>query len=262
MKIIIDEREIALYEKFITLNMIDSVIKEVLPIGDVIIKNDQEKEMCIIERKSLSDLLSSIKDGRYEEQSYRLIHASGHHRHNIIYIIEGMMSTIRSDKEKLLIYSSITSLNFYKGFSVLRTNNVQETADLIRGISLKMEKNNKKGLFTYNEKEVKVEENNMEQEEENVEIELTASSYVSVVKKVKKENVTIENIGEIMLCQIPGISSVISKVIMDKYKTIKELVQSLEVNSDCLVGLTYELKGKSRKISSAATKNIKKYLLC
>ena len=262
MKIIIDEREIGLYEKCKSMDIIDSIIKEVLPIGDIIIKTDDDIEMCIIERKSLSDLLSSIKDGRYEEQSYRLINSSGHHRHNIIYIIEGMMSTIRNEKEKSLIYSCITSLNYYKGFSVLRTCNVQETADLIRGISLKIDKNRKKKINPSWDNKNQVESDvkiNITEEEPDV---LTSSSYVSVVKKVKKENITIENIGEIMLCQIPGVSHIISKVILDKHKTIKQLIVSLETNSDCLVGLTYELKGKERKISSLATKNIKKFLLC
>ena len=253
MKIIIDEREIGLYEKCKSMDIIDSIIKEVLPIGDIIIKTDDDIEMCIIERKSLSDLLSSIKDGRYEEQSYRLINSSGHHRHNIIYIIEGMMSTIKNEKEKSLIYSCITSLNYYKGFSVLRTCNVQETADLIRSLSLKMDKNNKKKIYPSWQIE-----SNFENENEAI----TSSSYVSVVKKVKKENITIENIGEIMLCQIPGVSNIISKVIINKYKTLKQLISSLELFPDCLVGLTYDLKGKERKISSLATKNIKKFLLC
>ena len=60
-------------------NFKNLVIKfETLPIGDIIICDDNEAkpgepvEKLIIERKSISDLLSSIKDGRYEEQSYRL----------------------------------------------------------------------------------------------------------------------------------------------------------------------------------------------
>jgi ERCC4-type nuclease len=244
MKIIIDERETELYEKCVNLDNESLVViqKEVLHIGDISIKSNEDNELCIIERKSLQDLLSSIKDGRYEEQSHRLIHASDHHTHNIIYIIEGMMSTI---KEKKLIYSSITSLNYYKGFSVLRTNNIQETADLIMGMAKKMEKNSIKNI----------------QPLWNTSCSEIAPPYTSVVKKVKKENVTIENISEIMLCQIPGISTVISRVIVQKYKSIKELLIALQENSDSLVGLTYELKGKERKISSAATSNIKKYLL-
>ena len=260
MKIIIDEREIKLYEKFLLMDNVDSIVKEVLPIGDIIIQTDKGIEVCIIERKSLSDLLSSIKDGRYEEQSYRLINASGHHRHNIIYIIEGMMSTIRCEKEKTLIYSSITSLSFYKGFTVLRTCNIQETADLIRGITLKIDKNNLQDIPFYYSIVTECETKNEVKDE--ITESITPSSYVSVVKKVKKENVTIENIGEIMLCQVPGISTTISKVIITKYKTIKGLLQSLEDDPTCLDGLSYDLKGKSRKINSTAMKNIKKYLSC
>jgi ERCC4-type nuclease len=102
MKIIVDIRETQLYEKLISYNLSitgdvdgknseENIEKEVLNIGDVILKFNDNTEMCVIERKTIQDLLSSIKDGRYEEQSYRLIHASGHNPHNILYIIEGQL---------------------------------------------------------------------------------------------------------------------------------------------------------------------------
>ena len=48
-----------------------NIINKSLPIGDVILtKND--KELLIIERKTVKDLAASIKDGRYKEQSARL----------------------------------------------------------------------------------------------------------------------------------------------------------------------------------------------
>ena len=59
---------------------------EKMALGDIILidkKNDEiEKEKIIFERKSLYDLASSIKDGRYNEQSFRL---NNHiiHNHNI-----------------------------------------------------------------------------------------------------------------------------------------------------------------------------------
>ena len=61
---------------------------EVLPIGDIIINDGEEDKLIIERRKSITDLVASIKDGRYEEQSYRL-NGINHHNHNIIYIIEG-----------------------------------------------------------------------------------------------------------------------------------------------------------------------------
>ena len=96
MKIIIDERQVALYEIMMSLDTGLSIVKQVLQIGDAIIQND-DVDLCVIERKKLHDLLSSIKDGRYEEQSHRLIHTSGLSPHNIIYIIEGNMTTLQTD---------------------------------------------------------------------------------------------------------------------------------------------------------------------
>ena len=88
MKIVLDDREIHLYEKLIPIVQDKEIItKKTLPLGDILINKDDNSELLLIERKTITDLLSSIKDGRYEEQSYRLIHSSGIPPHNIIYII-------------------------------------------------------------------------------------------------------------------------------------------------------------------------------
>ena len=240
MKIIIDEREVALYERMVYLDTGLLIVKQVLQIGDAIIQND-DVDLCVIERKTLQDLLSSIKDGRYEEQSHRLIHTSGLSPHNIIYIIEGNMTTLQTDKDKQLIYSSITSLNYYKGFSVLRTTGVNDTADLIIGMTRKIEKNNSKGVLPHT---------NCEQ----------ITPYANVVKKTKKDNITVENISQIMLCQIPGVSTVTSTAIFAKFGSIKKLITSIAENPDCMNDLSYIQSGKSRKVNSTAVKKIKDFL--
>ena len=94
--------------------------KEQLTLGDIILEHKGNK--LVIERKSVNDLAYSISDGRYMEQSFRL-DKSEYHNHNIIYLIEG---DIRNFKEtsrinKKALYSSLLSLNSYKGFSVMRT---------------------------------------------------------------------------------------------------------------------------------------------
>jgi ERCC4-type nuclease len=110
-----------------------TVITENLPLGDIIISNNNEDKI-IIERKSISDLLSSIKDGRYEEQSYRL-NGLNHPNHNIYYLIEGDINKQNRFKDnnvdKLTLYSAMLSLNYFKGFSVMRTFNIEETAIFI-----------------------------------------------------------------------------------------------------------------------------------
>ena len=46
--------------------------KEQLAVGDIILENDKGEVVIIFERKTLYDLAASIRDGRYNEQSFRL----------------------------------------------------------------------------------------------------------------------------------------------------------------------------------------------
>ncbi len=253
---------------------------ESLPIGDIII-SDGKDDILIIERKSVNDLLASIKDGRYEEQSYRL-NGLNHHNHNIIYLIEGDVNKVNKFKndtkiEKLTLYSAMFSLNYYKGFSVFRSFAIDETATIICNMAYKMQKDlaNKKPYYSnaiiedkINEVVVSevVEDDKVTEvaevvEEKNV-CEDSDKNYVSVIKKVKKDNITTENIGEIMLCQIPGISSVTAIAVLEKYKSISNLIKELETNKDTLKDLTYtNSKGQTRKISKTCLSNIVKYLI-
>ena len=99
-----------------------TIKSETLPIGDIII-GDDTTERLIIERKSVSDLLASIKDGRYEEQSYRL-NGLSHHNHNIIYLVEGDVNKVNRFKgdnrtEKLTLYSAMFLSITLKDFQFL-----------------------------------------------------------------------------------------------------------------------------------------------
>ena len=241
----------------------------------VIYDNDDEK--LIIERKCLNDLLASIKDGRYEEQSYRL-NGLNHPNHNIYYLIEGDVNKANRFKdnniEKLTLYSAMFSLNYYKGFSVMRTLSMEETAIFICNTANKLSKSDKKAYYenkpqvntitnviTNENGEKNLAEVGDNLEEQNSEKE-SDKDYISVVKKVKKENITPDNIAEIMLCQIPGISSVTAIAIMDKFKTIPNLIQEIQQNDNCLKDISYQnAKGQTRKINKTSLANIVKFLL-
>jgi ERCC4-type nuclease len=121
-----------------------------LKIGDVafveIDKNENEigDELLIFERKSLNDLASSIKDGRYAEQSFRLDGYEAVPNHNIVYLIEGDISKYRESQytriNKKTLLSSMFSILYYKGFSVVRTMNVVETSELFWSWADKLER--------------------------------------------------------------------------------------------------------------------------
>jgi ERCC4-type nuclease len=279
MIIKIDTRESALLQQitnqlsFVPVFKSIEIKTETLPIGDIII-NDGKEDILIIERKSINDLLASIKDGRYEEQSYRL-NGLDHHNHNIIYLIEGDVNKInrfKSDNqvEKLTIYSAMLSLNYYKGFSVFRSFTLEESANIICNMAYKIGKDlNKKPHYL--NKEVKSEisyintiinESGELQDNYSEDNQVSNKDYVSVIKKVKKDNITPENIGEIMLCQIPGISSVTALAVMEKFKSIQNLIKELEINGESLKDLSYtNNKGQVRKISKTSLANISKFLL-
>ena len=249
------------------------VIIETLPLGDIIIYND-DSEKLIIERKSVNDLLSSIKDGRYEEQSYRL-NGLNHHNHNIIYLIEGDINKLhnrfKDNKiEKLTLYSAILSLNYFKGFSVIRTFSLEETAIFICNTVNKLKKGEIEKKYPYYGN-TKIEEPSKEIIDTSFNVvnnvvnnvqEENDKDYISVVKKVKKENITPDNIGEIMLCQIPSISSVTSIAIINKFKTFANLMSCIQNDSNCLNDITTtNSKGQQRKISKTCISNIYKFLL-
>ena len=244
------------------------MIPEQLPLGDIII-NDGAKDLVIIERKSLSDLAASIKDGRYEEQSYRLKNL-WHHNHNIIYLIEGDFNRFNSFKDridKLTLYSAITSLNYFKGFSVWRSMSIDETALMICNMAYKLNKEKDKQPFYSNDLTATnklLDTTSAAEAVVDLNKEVIVSSdkdYCSVVKKVKKDNITTENIGEIMLCQIPGVSSASALAILAQFKTLPSLIKAIDADETCLNNIcTTDANGKSRKISKTAIATIIKFL--
>ena len=262
---------IAMVNNFKDLNI---VVKQ-LPLGDIII-NDGVTDLVIIERKSLSDLASSIKDGRYEEQSYRL-NGIQHHNHNIIYLIEGDFNKFNSFRDRIdkqTLYSAMVSIQYYKGFSVMRSNSLEETALIVCNMAHKLNKDKTKQPFYSNILTPIV--NNQEQPVKNDDTETNVipvitetntntiitsdKDYCSVVKKVKKDNVTPENIGEIMLCQIPGISSASALAILAEYKTLPNLIKRINEEPECLNNIcTKDANSKFRKISKTSIATIVKY---
>ena len=294
IKIDCREHEIIRICKYLLDNVVHfkdlEIVIESLPVGDVVYYDTETKEeKVILERKSLQDLNSSIKDGRYEEQSFRL-NGSSVHNHNIIYLIEGDMNHKNMFKQRLdkkMLFSAMFSLNHHKGFSVLRTFDIDETAFVICNFGYKLKKGiqeKKEGYYRNVVLKKEPEEQSVEQSveqslesseekcEQSVEQPVEPSeqkeqkeeieNYCHVVKKVKKENVTPENIGEIMLSQIPGISSVTAIALMKEFKTVSQLIETLKKEGDaCLKRVQYTNdKQQVKKLNKTVITNVMKYL--
>ena len=156
MQIIIDKREHSLYEKcheLLSKQMITTsnltIIQKELAIGDMLIQTDDSNDILLIERKTFSDLLASIKDGRYEEQSHRLLNTSELPPHSIIYLIEGMFSQLSNPKDKKIIYSAMTTLQYFKGFSVYRVSGTLEAAEWLLYTADKLYRELERGKVPY-----------------------------------------------------------------------------------------------------------------
>lgn len=222
-----------------------------LPIGDIIISDSvTDEDKVIIERKTLVDLAASIKDGRYTEQSYRL-NGLNHPNHNIIYLIEGdltKLSIFKSKIDKQTLYSSMFSINYYKGFSLMRSYTLEESATILCNMVFKLIKSDDKQPY-------------YKQQQQQILGDEVVDEYCSVVKRVKKENVTKQNISNIMLCQIPNVSDVTATAVFKKFNTISDLIIAIKADPTCLNDIkTTMANGKSRKISKTCIKNIIEFL--
>lgn len=305
MRIVVDERERDLYQQlylFLHSQITPlplQLVKETLALGDISIRSDEDdKEWVLLERKSLKDLVASIKDGRYEEQSYRLTHSTppDFQLHNICYIIEGPLNTIRNPIERKMILGAMASLYFFKGFQVMRTSSVEDSAEWIVSLALKMERgfNEKKlpwfirwesstpavvvpvvsatpsavvsdiskeqaetaGAGAANEINPQSPQTSAEREPDK--------AYCTVVKRIKSANLTPENIGEIVLCQIPSVGPETAIAIMKKFdQSLAKCIHALEIyGTACLDGImTLDGKGHPRKISKTCVANIHRFLI-
>jgi ERCC4-type nuclease len=216
MQLFIDLREPKTLVNYIislneTSNTKITIVQKNLTIGDYVFYDElNSKELLIIERKSLSDLEASIKDGRYNEQSFRL-NESNLHNHNIIYLLEGAI--IKYDpKFRSTLYSSLFSLNYYKGFSVINVLNQTETGDILLAFASKLLKENKPGFYS-----------DLSNNNEN-----NNTNYINTLKTSKKAHINSENIFQLMLMQIPGISNVSSLALASEFKNMENLLNALK----------------------------------
>jgi hypothetical protein len=88
-------------------------------------------------------------------------------------------------------------------------------------------------------------------------VDAQSTDYCNVVKVSKKANITKENIGQLILMQIPGISSTIAIELMRPFKSFIDFVDHIRENPEYLNTVTV----KQRKIGSNIVKGIQEFIL-
>jgi len=229
VEIWVDERERAVKEALEKIGGSIPVVSRVMPIGDMALMETGQGEPRMVqlyERKSIADLLASILDGRYKEQSYRMLGSVDLPAHNMVYVLEGPLSGL-GFAEKQRVYSAMTSIQFFKGMSVLRTGSVEETAELLLRMAEKVER-----------------EWNETRSEAALQVGREYVQHGAAL--IKRQNVSKENVGEIMLCCIPGISAVYAKAVLARFGgSLAELVRSCGNGSDLTGEVWKDIRGSN-----------------
>jgi ERCC4-type nuclease len=237
LEIIIDNRETLLFNNMIERDLDKyeiKITKKQLEIGDIhIIFNDN---IYVYERKTMNDLISSIKDGRYKEQKLRLL--SDQSFNNINYIIEGsdIISSNNNHNQELL--TSIYYNSIYRdNINIFFTKNVNDTTTFILLLATKI---------------IKKPENFIKEKQQ------LSTDYIDNCKiKTKKcDNIDKDTCYLLQLSQIPGISKQIAKNIKDIYPTMILLLKALETSPEPL-----KLLMKIDNIGQQKANKIIEYLL-
>jgi ERCC4-type nuclease len=220
----IDNREAGLIEKLNQVSIKNFSVKVcALKVGDIVISKDIDEEtldiyknaVLIFERKTCSDLLSSINDGRYREQKSRLL--ANFKKSQICYIIENEISSSLNKYRKSgrqIVIGALVNKCFRDEIKTIKTKNIDETCDFLENICKKVVSN-----LEFFEKS------------ENIELDnslIPQDTYAANIKIAKKDNITPERFGILSLTIIPGISAKIASTLICEFKGLPNLI--LEIN--------------------------------
>jgi ERCC4-type nuclease len=202
------------------------IVVEQLDIGDfeINIVDDRKglEKRYVFERKTLADLESSIKDGRWREQKMRCV-ASGA---NIIYIIEEWDDKYFDISQSVV--TAIINLILCDNIKIVMTKSIKGTADFVLSLLQRINKDPSKYL---------------------AESVVNYSYEQCQIQPRKKDNMTQRSVLINQLCCVPGISWKKAAVIIDTcaVSSIYELCEQLKKNPEIL----QSCKGIGKSISQS-----------
>lgn len=241
-KIIVDSREKSLFgilkdrDLDIYSDKIE-ILKEQLDIGDIHLSfsHNDNNYLYIYERKTNTDLIASIKDGRYKEQKLRLM-ASG--ANSLNYIIEGDMITSLKNKNNQKITTGAYIHSIYRDkINVIFTFDLDDTSTFLLLMASKI----------IDKPEYFIGINNND-----------SHNYIDYckIKTEKNKNIDKNTCYLLQLSQIPSISKEIAKNISNQYPSLVSLISALNQSED-KIGLLMKID----KIGKTKAATIIEYLL-
>lgn len=230
MEIILDSREHQLIEEFRG-DDIEITVKQ-LNIGDIVISYDSQIKI-IFERKTISDLISSIKDGRHREQKFRMSEFQKATNCKIIYIYEGDLDFNGGTTNPSSVNGSFINTIFRDDIQIINTKNLKATKSFLTVFFNKIQKD----PSVYFIKSV------------------DSCVYNECVNKTKKKNTTIDNILINQIACIHGFSFKHAKAIQEHFKVsnMRDLINMIEghIGENNKKDPLLEIKGIGKKMSSS-----------
>ena len=195
-----------------------------LDVGDFVIYDEYNNPKICIERKTYSDMASSIKDNRSKEQAARLLQYEKQYKCKAYYLIE-TSKDVSLDVKNVL--QCVINKQFKHNFGIIRTLNMTETAFFIKGIIKCVCENG-----FYGDKSI-----------------VTTIPYVNH----KKGNIKIGTVVS-TLQNIKGVSPIIATSVYKSYPDLNALIVAFKNKGEgLLIGTVINDK---RKIGKAISKKI------
>lgn len=223
-------------------------VYENLVYGDFQLLNQQGEIQYIFERKSLTDLLASIKDGRYHNQKARLFQAF--QCKQLFFIIEGKIGWDSDWKgfkapSNKIIQSSVINTLLRDKIGCFFTADLKDTFNLLCQICSRYYEDPTKYNFT-----------------SSTTNDDTSTNSLSEQTKVLTSNTDdATKIFSAILCQIPGLNQTTLSCFIDRWKHIQDMYDEMR-------SMTYQqqhdllatFKVNNRKISKRIIENVLRFM--
>ncbi|XP_028396130.1 crossover junction endonuclease MUS81-like isoform X2 [Dendronephthya gigantea] len=197
--------------------------EKILPIpGQLVLPERRELVLdYIVERKRMDDLCSSIKDGRFKEQKFRLLNSGLQHP---VYLVEDFGSMNLMSMPAQTLEQAIVNTQIGQEFFVKRTRDIKDSAAYLtlmtRYLQTTYENKTLNAIRREDIEHVKIEENKI-------------NTFLMTFQELN--DISIKNriltVGELFgkqLLQIPGVAAEKVVGILEQYPTLKDLLEAYE----------------------------------
>jgi len=231
----VDNREQKVIEDLSSLNIKFS--KENLDVGDFRISDEEGKTVIVLERKTYSDLASSVKDKRYREQKMRLLACQSIYKG---YIIEGTCPNPTRKFQSLqpgALESIKIGITCRDNLILMQSSSSLHTAIILQKMLKKLP-----------------EYKDIEKDDDEIIVQ-------NAVSGVKKENLTHDRCYLAQLCQLPNVSYNTAVAIKCKYSSMSKLILSINDNRASTIDVISDLKVSDRRIGKSYAEKICNFLI-